>query len=203
MEIMTSPYLNIAPSNWLPVTESLIAKHPLTEQNLIDATLNSWASIFNSMFGTAGFKIGTHIYPKPQIMGFLLHELIPLELESMFKSEWHVDNTTSEKDCVCVADNSFSFEIKTSSDRNKVFGNRSFSQATTKGKKAKDGYYLTVNFEKFKDSQNPKIRIIRFGWLDSSDWRGQKAATGQQSNLPPEVYAGKLKTIYSAYKIVC
>jgi len=38
--------------------------------------------------------------------------------------------------------------------------------------------------------------MIRFGWLDHTDWIGQKAATGQQSRLAPETYDLKFKTLY-------
>ena len=183
----------------MTVTQELIDNHPLTENELVDVVLTSWNSIFASRFGTAAFKIGKQIIPKPQIMGFLLHELIPLELESRHSGEWKVDKHINDKDCVCTSDNYFSFEIKTSSNPNKIFGNRSYAQASSNGRKAKDGFYLTVNFEKFdKSGKQPEIKLIRFGWLDSTDWRGQKAATGQQSNLPPEVYNGKLKIIHKS-----
>ena len=55
-----------------------------------------------------------------------------------------------------------------------------------------------VLFEKFSDKKAPTIRRIRFGWLDSSDWIGQKSQTGQQSRLPPEVYKYKLIQVYES-----
>jgi hypothetical protein len=42
----------------------------------------------------------------------------------------------------------------------------------------------------------PKIKIIRFGWLDHSDWIAQRAATGQQARLRPEAYQYKLLELY-------
>ncbi len=45
-----------------------------------------------------------------------------------------------------------------------------------------DGYYLTINFEKFNPSDKdfiPQIRKIRFEWLDHSDWHSQNASSGQ------------------------
>jgi len=197
---MTSPYNGQPTSNWKEITQQLINNHPLNEKELVDVVLTSWKSIFASRFGNAGFTIGKHIFPKPQIMGFLLHELIPLELESRYQGLWNIDKYKIDKDCVFTPDNYSSFEIKTSSNPTKIFGNRSYAQAnltSSNARKSKDGFYLTVNFEKFdKNDTQPKIKLIRFGWLDSSDWRGQKAATGQQSNLPPEIYDGKLKLIY-------
>ena len=99
---------------------------------------------------------------------------------------------------VCLLNETYSFEVKTSSNRSHIFGNRSFAQESTKGKKAKEGYYLAVNFDGFAcgKTPQPRIRLVRFGWLDSSDWIGQVAETGQQSHLPPEVENGKLLRLY-------
>jgi hypothetical protein len=86
---------------------------------------------------------------------------------------------------------------QTSSNPSHIFGNRSYAQETTTQKKGKTGYYLAVNFQKFSAIvQRPNILLVRFGWLDSGDWIGQKAATGQQSRLPPEVDSFKLLEIY-------
>lgn len=63
-------------------------------------------------------------------------------------------------------------------------------------KKGKSGYYLAVNFEKFSNTTNPQIKLIRFGWIDSGDWIGQKAATGQQSRLSSDVENYKLLQLY-------
>ena len=61
---------------------------------------------------------------------------------------------------------------------------------------SKSGYYLAVNFEKFSNTTNPQIKLIRFGWIDSGDWIGQKAATGQQSRLSSDVENYKLLQLY-------
>ena len=96
-----------------------------------------------------------------------------------------------------VPNDYYSIEVKTSSDPLHIYGNRSYAQASSKGKKAKSGYYLAVNFDKFVQSKNaPGIRLIRFGWLDSQDWIGQTAPTGQQSRLVSSVENGKLLEMY-------
>lgn len=46
------------------------------------------------------------------------------------------------------------------------------------------------------DVKKPNILLVRFGWLDSTDWIGQKAETGQQSRLSPDVESYKLIEIY-------
>lgn len=194
---MKSPYAGLPPEKWRAVTRRLLKKHPLEPKEIVDVVLSAWQSIFDSRMGTKGFRIGVDIFPKPQIMGFFLHELIPLELASRYPRTWRVDKTAAEKDIVHIPNESFSIEIKTSSNPSRIFGNRSYAQRGSSGKKAKDGYYLAVNFEKFSPKNNkPGIRRIRFGWLDSSDWIGQKAATGQQSRLPPEVENFKLLQLF-------
>jgi hypothetical protein len=62
------------------------------------------------------FRIGRDIFPKPQIMGFLLHELIPLELKAKYPDLWRGDISRSDKDIVYIPDDFFSIEVKTSSD---------------------------------------------------------------------------------------
>lgn len=193
---MISPYTGVAPDRWPAITKKLIAKHPLREKEIVDVVLASWDAIFESRMGSKGFRIGIDIFPKPQIMGFLLHELIPLELEARHPGLWRGEKTSGDKDIVYVPDDQFSIEVKTSSNPVHIFGNRSYAQAATKNKKAKSGYYLAVNFGKFRASELPKVLLVRFGWLDSSDWVGQQAATGQQSRLLPNVENGKLLRLY-------
>jgi hypothetical protein len=132
-------------------------------------------------------------------MGFFLHELIPLELSARYPKLWRGDENSSEKDLVCIPSPEFSIEIKTSSHKCRIFGNRSFAQPSVKSKKNKAGYYLAVNFEPFaKNRPRPRIRRIRIGWLDHDDWVGQAAATGQQACLRPESETNKLLVLYES-----
>lgn len=132
-------------------------------------------------------------------MGYFLHELIPLEFARRYPKVWRREENANEKDIVCLLDNKFSVEIKTSSSSRNTYGNRSYTQLSTtgsEGKKNKSGYYLVVNFQKFnknvQGSQRPQINLVRFGWLDREDWQGQAAATGQQARLSPAVERYKL-----------
>lgn len=197
---MPSPYYNKPVTEWRAITDRLIAAHPLDPDELVEVVLATWESIFRSNLGTLGFHIGRDIFPKPQIMGFFLHELIPLELASRYPKEWRGELTGGDKDIVYIPDDNYSIEVKTSSNPRHIFGNRSYAQASNNGKKAKDGYYLAVNFGKFVTGATklPKIKLIRFGWLDSTDWIGQRAETGQQSRLLAEVYEHKLVPIYAS-----
>lgn len=142
-----SPYNGLAPFEWAARTRELIAAYPLSLEDFVRATLEAWESIFESSIG--GFYIGKDLFPKPQIMGFFLHELIPLKLAARFPNTWRTDKTADEKDLVYIPDPAFSAEIKTSSHPSQIFGNRSYAQESVKGKKAKSGYYLAVNSSHF------------------------------------------------------
>ena len=192
-----SPYKGLPPGKWVKKTEQLVAAHPLDTKEIVDVVLMSWDAIFQSKIGPHGFLIGKHLFPKPQIMGFLLHELVPLELSVRYPKLWRGDENSDEKDLVYIPKPHFSLEIKTSSHKTQIFGNRSFAQRPTDSKKSKAGYYLAVNFEGFsKNRTNPHVRRIRFGWLDHGDWIGQKAPTGQQARLRPECESKKLLVLY-------
>jgi hypothetical protein len=113
---------------------------------------------------------------------------------------YKVGKLINEKDIHCIKDESLSVEIKGSSHPNQIFANRSYAQPQSGiGQKDKNGYYITINFQKFNEitKELPKILMIRFGYLDHSDWIAQSSATGQQARLSKDVYNYKLKIIYS------
>ncbi|MBK9095533.1 MAG: ScaI family restriction endonuclease [Anaerolineae bacterium] len=190
---MISPYLGLPIESWENRTRELIDEHPLEMIEINDVVLKVWNDIFSSGIGSKPFKIGEDLFPRPQIMAYFLHELIPLEFSRRYPGTWRREETADEKDLVYTPDPKYSVEIKTSSSAKSIFGNRSYAQETDSPKKNKSGYYLAVNFEKFKASVRPKIVGVRFGWLDYSDWIGQAAATGQQARLDPSV--GKYKLL--------
>lgn len=195
---MESPYKNKKVAEWQNVTKEIIKKHPLNLEEIRNVVLESWDIIFESKIGRKPYSIGKDIFPKPQIMGFLLHELIPLNFETKYPRKWRKEKNSNDKDLVYILDDFYSIEIKTSSNPNSIFGNRSYAQKTENKKKSKSGFYLAINFEKFTNTiTKPKILKIRFGWLDHEDWQGQKAATGQQARLSPQVESGKLIELYS------
>lgn len=195
---MNSYYNPANTSEWLGVTDSLVKYHPLSESEIVEIVLKSWDDIFTSKIGS--FYIGKEIFPSPQIMSFLLHELVAHYLSIKYNHLFKVGVEKNEKDIHHLKDPSLSVEIKASSHPNQIFGNRSYAQPDSgKGIKDKNGFYITINFEKFSKSlkRRPEVLIIRFGYLEHSDWIGQSSATGQQARLSPDVYKYKLKKIYS------
>lgn len=194
---MKSPYDRVTLEDWPRITRKLLEQHPLPASEIVDVVLGTWDSIFASTIGSKGFRIGVDIFPKPQIMGFFLHELIPLEFATRYPDVWRAEISTGEKDLIYVPSGFYSIELKTSSSARHIFGNRSYAQKSTKGRKAKSGYYLAVNFQKFAEKNiRPAVKLIRFGWIDATDWIGQKAPTGQQSRIPPLVERIKLIELY-------
>ncbi len=192
------PYQNSSPDQFKAITEELINQHPLTTDEIKEVCLSSWEDILSTTIGyqEEGLSIGKDIFPKPQIMAFFLHELVPHKLNVRHPREWHGEINASDKDIVYAPNDLFSIEIKTSSSARNIYGNRSYAQDPESSKKKKTGYYLAINFEKFSNNKRPKIKLIRFGWIDHSDWQGQRSATGQQARLSPEVETGKLLKIY-------
>ena len=58
-----------------------------------------------------------------------------------------------------------------------------------------------INFEKIEKKiqpidnlslVNPKIRLVRFGWIDQEDWQGQESETGQPASISSDVKKFKL-----------
>jgi hypothetical protein len=194
-----SPYKGLNVNQWREKTLRLIGAHPIKPAEFVEVTLEVWDDIFRSGIGKKPFRIGLDVFPKPQIMGYFLHELIPLEFARRYPAHWRGERDGRDKDLVYIPDPQYSVEIKTSSHPSKIFGNRSYAQGAGSTKKSKSGYYLAINFGKCVKCENPvqpKILRIRFGWLDASDWRGQKAPSGQQANLATEVEEAKLIEIF-------
>lgn len=191
-----SPYQGKTENDWLPITEGLLSRHPLKKEEIAEVVLECWKDIFESGIGAKPFKIGIDIIPGPQIMSFLLHELIALEFERRYPGIWRKDKNKNDKDLVCLVDENYSTEIKASSHPNQVFGNRSYAQPRIGDGKSKNGFYITINFDQPKNTNLGRIRIVRFGWLDHSDWIAQKAATGQQARISAHAYRYKLMELY-------
>lgn len=190
----SSPFAGAGIEKWRSITDGLIRQFPVPMRDVRAIVDRSWLSIFSSVIA-GRFRIGTDIFPKPQIMGFLLHELIALEFQARHPNLFRPEASAEDKDVVCITNPRMSFEIKTSSNDTKVFGNRSYAQSGREGKKSKDGYYLTVNFPKVSRGSSRILSMVRFGWIDHADWIGQASQTGQQGRLTESVYQHKLVVI--------
>ena len=194
---MRSPYEGRMVTYWDAITQQLIDKHPLNEDEITHIVLEAWDKIMLTKIG-GKLQIGVDVFPSPQIMGNYLHLLIAALLADRHPREWRGELDKSDKDVVYIPNNCFSIEIKTSS-QNSIFGNRSYGQEDSDNNsgKQKFGFYLAINFEKFTATNtHPRIKRIKFGWLDHSDWKAQAAATGQNSTLNRDAWNHKLKLLY-------
>ena len=194
---MRSPYEGRMVTYWDAITQQLIDKHPLNEDEITHIVLEAWDKIMLTKIG-GKLQIGVDVFPSPQIMGNYLHLLIAALLADRHPREWRGELDKSDKDVVYIPNNCFSIEIKTSS-QNSIFGNRSYGQEDSDNNsgKQKCGFYLAINFEKFTATNtHPRIKRIKFGWLDHSDWKAQAAATGQNSTLNRDAWNHKLKLLY-------
>src|SRR5713101_281502 len=120
------PYDNLHSNDWRAKTEELISLHPLNPQEIVEITLKAWENIFES--SVSGFHIGIDIFPNPQMMGFFIQELISLEFARRYPDAWRGEKDAKDKDLVYLPNPDFSIEIKTSSNPNHIYGNRSYGQ---------------------------------------------------------------------------
>ena len=194
-----SLYEGVPEEDWGEITRELIAGHPLEPKEIVEVVHLCWDDIFESSIGRRGLRIGIDIFPTPQIMATLLHELIPAEFQHRYADRWRRDTSGEDKDLVYIPDSRFSCEIKCSSSASSIYANRSYAQQHSESKKARAGYFIGVNFQKFSANlrERPTITRVSFGWLDWTDWVPQKSETGQQAYLAPSAKKYKMLTLWS------
>lgn len=185
-----NPYENAAVEEWYGITEALVNKHPL-KPYIVDFCLKSWQSILHGKINTYLNMYICEMSISPQATGALLHDVIPQYISKNIEG-FRKGEDKDEKDIVCEYNDFYSIELKTSS-QNSIYGNRSYAKSETG--KSKSGFYLTVNFEKI-NANDPRILSIKMGWLDHSDWVGQKSETGQQASLTKEARKNKFVVLY-------
>ena len=194
----TSPYTGLPSARWRKITERLIAAHPLSVDQIKELAVTSWRELWLTTIGSAesAFLLAD-INPPATVVGYFFEKLFLRNLVAMEPKAWRGPQNRSEKDLVFEPNAEFSIELKTSGQLgSRIFGNRSYGQAATANQaKGKSGYYITVNF------YEKSLNLIRFGWIDHSDWKAQKSATGQMAGLGEDVYRYKLKVIPGQYQL--
>lgn len=171
----------------------------MKKDEIVETILSAWDLILSDSVIGGKYRIGVDLFPTPQIMGDFLHELIPLLLDKQHQGIWRKGRTANEKDLVYVPDDEFSVEIKTSSSGKQIFGNKSYAEEgkSRSGRKQKWGFYLAINLPPIhKLKRVEPVKLIRFGWLDHDDWKGQISPNGQQSRLKRDVLPNKFVILY-------
>jgi len=192
-----APYAGRPESEWAEITRHVVATHPLGLCDLREVVLAAWGHLWSIRLTTSAGETGLgELGTVPaQVVSYLLEQLIGLELTHRHPKRWRRGATGEDKDLVYTADTRFSVEVKCSGQKgDQIYGNRSYAQVGQSTKKSKSGYYLTINFHE-RD-----LFLIRFGWVDESDWRGQDAPTGQMASLSRAVYDFKLLPIPGEYR---
>jgi hypothetical protein len=194
---MTSPYAGKPVSEWAGITHALVQMHPLKLDVIHDAALAAWTRLWSTTVGNAelGFPFA-EADPPATVVGYFFEKLFAKELAARFPTMWR-GGRGSEKDLHCLSNEAMSVEMKASGQLGyRVYGNRSYGQVVENAdaaKKDKSGYYITINFH------GQTLTLLRFGWIDASDWQAQKSATGQMAGLGDDVYKYKLLTIPGPY----
>ena len=193
--MLISPYRNKPQPQWTEITKRLVNLFPLKPDTLISIVEDAWADLYNSSFGITKLKIGSDIFLPAQATGVILEKLIAVHLNKNFP-QWRGGLEKFEKDIVCTDRLRYSFEIKTSSSRSGLYGNRSTGHRSEDRTKFRTGYYLVINYKLPTDKDLERyIYTIRFGWIDDEDWVGQSQPTGQQASIGVNLARLKLITI--------
>lgn len=195
-----SPYAGKPEAAWRRITKRLVKQHPLKPEKLLDAAITAWNTLWQTTIGTGPLAIKLAELRVPaSVVGYFFEVLLARELEQRFPGEWRGNQSKNEKDLVYLRRAKYSIEIKSSGQAGfKIYGNRSTGHRSENvglvKKPEKSGYYLTVNFI------DQTITLLRFGWLDVSDWKPQGPQSGQMSGLSKAVYEGKLLRISGEYR---
>lgn len=195
-----NPYPDGEPQpSWKDVTDKLVHGHPLWQTDLLGAVLGTWVTLWQTTLGTGELSVGLKDIAVPAtVVGYFFETLFAREMQRRHPGRWRGNSSKDEKDLVYVRDQNLSVEIKTSGQAGyRVFGNRSYGQEADNDllvKKEKSGYYITVNF------CGHDLTLVRFGWINASDWKPQAAQTGQMAGLAQYVYDYQLVALPGAYR---
>ena len=195
-----SLYSDLPIDQWAAVTEKLVSQHPLGLTEILEIAQSSWESVWSTKIGSPPTQLDLRdVNPPATVIGYFFEKIFAKKLADKYPGVWRGGLSGDEKDLHNDSDPNISVEIKASGQLGtKIFGNRSYGQKVENeslAKKDKSGYYITVNF------YGEQLNLVRFGWIDSSDWKAQAAATGQMAGLPDEVYKHKLIALKGAYTL--
>lgn len=137
--------------------------------HLVSASLSTMDIIAHSFIGPYPRAIALR---EPQAIGAIFHNLYPYELSKVAGVAVRMGHVKREPDVVIEDAPLYRLEIKSSSSRRGVFGNRSDTQPRATALKEKGAYYLVLNYDKGASAarRSPENLRIRFGFLTPNDW---------------------------------
>jgi len=156
--------------------------YPLSKKKIVEVVKESFADFKHGKFRK--MNLGKEVIPEKQVQSGILHELIVASM-SLIKG-FREGKQKHDKDIVFIKNNKFSLDVKTSTNPERIAGNRLTAGRTDYVNPS--GYFLCVNFDPFLKGiklQKPKLRKIRFGWIDASKWKPQ-SGRGQAATLSSE-----------------
>ena len=193
-----SPYRFHRKTQWLEITKTLIQGFPIPTDALIDMSHYAFEDVFRTRVGSSNVPLASVDLSggtRGGIIGGFFEYLFINKLieDTTGPPQWRFGSQNNEPDMVYIPDPFYSLELKTSSQRNSIWGSSSKVHKTARLTKDGSGFYLVVNYE-FK--AKPELTLLRFGWLDDTDWQGSKSAASASSKVIREHANLKLLTIY-------
>jgi ScaI restriction endonuclease len=200
MTPQSGPYTDKPTSKWEAITHRLLDDHPLKLGLIHNIALVAWDKLWDTTVCSGPVAVRLDALDVPStVIGYFFEVLFARELQRRDPENWRGNQSGDEKDLVYLKEPRFSVDIKTSGQLgDRAYGNRSYGQEVQNinlAKKEKSGYYITVNFYR------TTLTLLRFGWIDASDWKPQSSETGQMAGLSKEVYEGKLIIIPGDYRL--
>ena len=164
----------------------ILMNFPLEPSEIRELVEESLLDVLESPYGSMELWNGTDIFLTGQAIGNLFQVFFTKRLVRLYPYTWREGCQRDEMDVVCIPKPEYSFEIKTSSSKSGIYGNRSYTKHGHMMHKVRGGWLLAVNYKRpTPASPTWKIHKIRFGHVDCSEWRGQRTDTGQASSVSP------------------
>ena len=159
---------------------------PLNAFEIREIVEESLLDVLESPYGPMELLNGLDIFLTGQTIGNLFQMYFIERLCRMYPGIWREGRQKDEMDVVCIPKPEYSFELKTSSSKSGIYGNRSYTKKGLMTHKDRGGWLLAVNYKRpVPNNPSWKIYKIRFGRVDHADWNGQRSNTGQASSVSP------------------
>lgn len=165
-------------------------EYPTSKEKIVKIVEEAFEDFKEGRF--RDMRLGKEIVPEKQVQAGILHELIVARFSKL--EGYREGLAKHDKDIEYIRNKQFSIEVKTSSNPDRIAGNRMTAGLVSYSDPS--GYYLCINFDPYlkNKEQVPQLRKIRFGWIDAKKWKPQ-TGKGQASTLSAETLR-RLNTLF-------